>query len=77
MNDVRGVADQRQPLGDERARGEQPERKGAARADHFDLAELQAEAFLQLGVEFIVRQRDDALGFVACFRSTRSTSVCP
>ena len=58
---MRGVADQRQPFGDERARGEQPERKGAARPDHRDVAEMQAEAFLQLGMEFIVGQRDDAL----------------
>ena len=60
MNDVRSIADQRQPLGDERASGEQPERKCAARPDHRDVAELQAKAFLQLGVEFIVGQRDDA-----------------
>ena len=59
---MRGIADQREPLGDERARDEQPERKGAARPDHLDVAEMQAEAPLQLGVKFIVRQRDDALG---------------
>ena len=67
MNDVRGVADQRQPLADERARGEQPERKGAARPDHFDVAEMQAEALLQLGVKFLVGQRDDALGLARGF----------
>ena len=33
MNDMRGVADQRQALGDERARDEEPERMNAARAD--------------------------------------------
>ena len=55
------------PLADERARGEQTERKGAARADHFQIAELQAEALLQLVVEFIVGQRDDALGLVRAF----------
>ena len=52
MNDMRGIADQREPLGDERARGEQAERKGAARPDHLQLAEMQAEALFQLGVEF-------------------------
>ena len=65
---MRGVADQRQPLADERARGEQAERKGAARPDHLDLAELQAEALLQLVVEFVVGQRDDALGLARVFR---------
>ncbi len=62
MNDVRGVADQRQTIGDERARGEQAERKSAARPDHLDIAELQAEAFFQFGVKFLIGQRDDALG---------------
>ena len=42
--------------------GEKPERKGAARADDFDVAEMQAEALFQFGVEVRVRQRDDALG---------------
>ena len=67
MNDVRGVADQRQPLGDERARREQPERKRTPRADHLQIAEMQAEALLQLGVEFVVRQRNDALGLARAF----------
>ena len=42
---------------------DKPERISATRTGHFDLAELQAEAAFQLGVEFAVRQRDDALGF--------------
>ena len=67
MNDVRGVADQRQPLGDEFARREQAERKGAARSDHFQLAEMQAEALFQFGVKFRIRQRDDALGLARVF----------
>ena len=37
---MRGVADQREALGDERARHRQAERKGAARTGHRDLAEL-------------------------------------
>ena len=61
---MRGVADQREALGDERARDREPERKGAARADRFDLAEMQAEAPLQLGVEVGVGQRHDALGLL-------------
>ena len=59
-----GVADQREALGDEGARHRQPERIGAPRADRRDLAEMQAEAALQLGMERVVRQRDDALRFV-------------
>ena len=49
---MRGVADQRDAIGDERARDEQAERIGVARARDADLAEMQAEAPLQLGVEF-------------------------
>ena len=33
----------------------------------FDVAELQAETFFQLGVKFIVGQRDDALGLARVF----------
>ena len=33
-------------------------------ADDADLAKMQAEAPLQLGVKFIVRQRDDARGLI-------------
>ena len=62
MDHVRGVADQRDALGHERARDLKPERKRAPRPDRFDVAEMQPEAPLQLGVEFGVRQRDDALG---------------
>ena len=62
MDDVRGIADQREALGDEGARHRKAERKGAARADRRDLAEMQAEAAFELGVEFSVGQRNDALG---------------
>ena len=44
------------------ARDREAERKCAARPDRCDLAELQAEAAFELGVEFVVGQRDDALG---------------
>ena len=64
MDDVRGVADQREALGDERARDRtgRADRRGAA--DRRDLAEMQAEAPLELGVEFGIGQRHDALGLV-------------
>ena len=68
MNNVRGVAHQRDALGDEGARGEQPEREGAARAGHLQIAELQAEALFQFVVKFVIRQRYDALGLVRLFR---------
>ena len=56
-----GVADQREPISDEGARDRKAERMDAARADRFDLAEMKAEAPLELAVEFRVGQRDDAL----------------
>ena len=56
---------------------EQAERKGAARAVRFDLAEMQAEALLQLGVKFVVRQRDDALGLARLLPSTRCDERWP
>src|SRR6185503_18472549 len=40
----------------------QPERIGATAADHSNLAEMQAEAALELVVEFGVRECDDPLG---------------
>ncbi len=40
MDDVGGVADQREPFGDERARHRKAERIRAARPDHLDVAEL-------------------------------------
>ena len=77
MNDVRGVADKRDALGDERARDEKAERMHAPRADRFDLAEMQLEALLELGMESIVGQRHDALGLARRFRSRRSRSGGP
>ena len=44
MDHVRGVADQREPLGDERARHRQAERIGAARTGRLDLAEHAARS---------------------------------
>src|SRR5437667_213848 len=50
------------PRGDERARHRKAERIGAARAVGLDVAEMQPEPPFQLGVKFIVGQRDDARG---------------
>ena len=55
-----GIADEGEALGDERARDRKPERKHAARADGVDLAEMQAETPLELGVKVRFRQRDNA-----------------
>ena len=60
MDDVRGIAHESEAVGDERARHGKAERMHTARANHFDLAEMQAESPFELGVEFRVRQRDDA-----------------
>ena len=51
MDDVRGIADERDALGDERARDEKAERMSPPRADRSDLAEMQLETALELGVE--------------------------
>ena len=69
-----GVADQRDPFRDKRARNRQPERKRTARPGRADLAEMQAEALLQLGMKARVVERDDALGLARLLRSRRSTS---
>src|SRR6185437_3728669 len=68
VDDVRGVAYQRQPLGRERARGIKTERKSATRANHLQFAEMQAEAPFEFVMELIVGQRDDALGLALFFR---------
>src|ERR1700694_2096652 len=60
VNHMRGVADQRQPFADERARDEIAERKRARSVERLDLAEMQAKALFELAVEFIFAQRDDA-----------------
>ncbi len=64
---MRGVANQRDALSDEFARGEQAERESVARADNFQIAEMQAETLFKLGMKLLVRQRDHALGFAAAF----------
>jgi hypothetical protein len=51
MNEMGGVADERDALGDERTRDEETERVDAPRADRRDLAEMQLETLLELGME--------------------------
>ena len=63
MHHMRRIADQRDALGDERARDIQSERIGTARAGELDVAEMQTEALLELRVEFLVGQRDDTIRF--------------
>jgi len=57
---MRGVADQRQPLADERACDKISERKGPRLIQRLDLAEMQAKALFQFAVKFIRAKRDDA-----------------
>src|SRR5260370_33129006 len=65
MDDVRGIAGQRQPLADEGARQRISQWVYATRANDFDLAELEPEPALELRVEEIVGKRND------CLRSCR------
>ena len=51
MNHMRGVADQRETLADERARDEIAERKRARLVERLDLAEMQTEALFKLAFE--------------------------
>ncbi len=62
-----GVADQRQPLADERARDEITERKRPRSVQGLDLAEMQSKALFELTVEFIFAQGDNARGLAAGF----------
>src|SRR5262249_13232800 len=59
MDDVGGVADEREALADEGARYRISQRMHAARADDLDLAELEPEPALELGVKHVIRQGDD------------------
>src|SRR5207302_2559556 len=67
MDHVRGVADQRHPLGDEGARDKVGKRKRAWLVERLDLPEMQAEAFFELAVEFVLAQRGDARGLSSLF----------
>src|SRR5579872_4128052 len=63
MDDMRGIADQRQPLRDEGARNEIGQWEGARLIQRPDLAEMQAETLLELAVKFLVAELYDPLGF--------------
>ncbi len=65
VNHMRGVADQRQPFADERARDKIPKREGARPVERLDLAEMQPKALLELAMKLILAERDDARGLVA------------
>src|SRR5260370_41710497 len=60
VDHMRGVADQRQPLPDERARHEIAERKRARPVERLDLAEMQPKPLFEPAVKFLPAQRDDA-----------------
>jgi len=61
MDQMGGVADQCNALGDEGARDEKSERMRASLADHFDFAEMQLEPLFELGIKFRLRQGLNAL----------------
>src|SRR4029077_19427709 len=67
VNHMRGVADQRQPLANEGTRDEIAERKRARFVERLDLAEVQAKALFEFGVEVVFAERNDARGFLAVF----------
>src|SRR5579863_9954133 len=65
MDDMSGVADQRDALGDERTRHVESKRVNAPCANRCNVAEVQLETLLEFGMEFVGRQSDDAFGFAA------------
>src|SRR5579859_968191 len=65
MDDMRGIADQREALGDERACDEIAKRKRARPVEHGDLAKVQPKPLLELAEEGGVIERDDARSFTA------------
>src|SRR5271154_522582 len=67
MNKMRGIAHQRDAVGDERARDEETERMRPPRTDCRDLAEMQLEALFELRVKCRIGQRHDARGFAPVF----------
>ena len=74
MDDMRGVADERERSATKRARPRsRADRRGAARPPSIS-PRCRPKRRLELGVEIVVGQRDDALGLAASPRSTRSRS---
>src|SRR4051812_10435902 len=55
-----GVAEKRDAVGHERARDRQAEREGAARADSSDRPEMQPETALELVVNRVLGQTEEA-----------------
>ena len=72
---MRGIADQREPVSDEPARGEQSQWKCPARTRNGDIAELQSKTLFEFSVELIVRQRNDPLGLTCIFRPDDRTAL--
>src|SRR5215470_8826210 len=62
MDQVSGIADERDPLGNERAGDKKSERMRSPPADYFDVAKMQLKTPLEFGVKRLVRQSHDALG---------------
>ena len=62
---MRGVANQRQPFGDEGARDEIAERKRARLVERLDLAEVQAKALLEFSVKLVFAECRDTRGLGA------------
>ena len=67
MNQMRGVANERNALGDKGAGDKKSQRMDAPLAAHFDLAEMQLEPLFEFGIEFRLRQTHDAPGIGRCF----------
>ena len=76
VNDVGGIADQREALGDEGARHEIGQRERARLVERLDLAEMQTKTLLELAVKFFFAQRNDARGLCCGARSTPATIAC-
>src|SRR5262249_20716447 len=68
MDDVRGVAYQRQSFANKFACGKKPERKCASWPVSLELSELEAKAFFEFGVKYKAGKRDDARGCACALR---------
>src|SRR5262245_48348484 len=59
---MRGIANERNALGNKGPGDEKSQRMDAPLADHFDVAEMELEPLFEFGVKFRLRQGHDALG---------------